>query len=85
MTNWRELLVTDDTGDLWGTLGGLVDSAPSTLDTCVLNPGDTGIAEWPRFFVHADGEEPNWNTPRGAVDWTGFRTALGGDAAPVHL
>ena len=75
-TNWRELMVTDADGDSAGTLGDLVDNAPANLDNAVLN-SDGSISEWMDFFIAASGEEADWDTPRAAVDWSGFVQALG--------
>jgi len=64
MLNWRDLVVTDDSGDEWGPLGELIDSAPANLDNAEIREGH--IAEWPGFLISAPGD----------VDWTGFEQAL---------
>jgi hypothetical protein len=80
--NWRELEVHDTDGFI-GHLGGLVDDAPANLDNCEL-AGDGSIAEWLDHFVAAPGEDPNWDTPRGPVDWTGFAGALKAARGPAE-
>jgi hypothetical protein len=75
-TAWRALLVTDSAGDEWGPLGGIVDRAPANMDTARLGAGGE-IVEWAGFFMAAPGESPDWDTPRGPVDWSGLREALG--------
>lgn len=73
--NWKSLNVYDGpTGGLWGTLGDLVENAPANLDDAKIVDGQ--ISEWPGFFLAADGEEPNADTPRVGVDWAGFEQAL---------
>ncbi len=72
--NWRELEVHEVDGYL-GHLGELVDDAPANLDTCEL-ADDGSIDTWPQHMVAAPGEEPEWDTPHGRVDWAGFATAL---------
>jgi len=77
--NWRNLIVTDSEGDTWGTLGQLVHLAPANLDsarTATLGNGTLCIHEWPNFFISAEGEEPDWDTPKDDVDWSGFRESL---------
>lgn len=68
--HWTALLVTDSEGDSRGTLGELVKSNPEQLGTADILAGQ--IIEWPQFFLSAPGEEPDWDTPHAAVDWTGF-------------
>lgn len=72
--NWRRLEVYEADGYL-GHLGELVEDAPANLDTCELAQGGS-IDTWPNHMVAAPGEEHGWDTPRVAVDWTGFREAL---------
>jgi len=74
MISWRELLVTDNQGVTFGTLGGVVDDAPANLDDAIIVDGR--ITEWPDFFISATGEEPDHSTPQVAVDWTGFEKSL---------
>lgn len=71
--NWRKLEVYED-GYL-GRLGELVEDAPANLDTCEIAE-DGSIGAWPQHMVAAAGEEPDWDTPRATIDWTGFRQAL---------
>jgi hypothetical protein len=79
-TAWRALLVTDAEGDEGCPLGALVDRDPANLDTARLGAGGE-IAEWDGFFIAAPGESPDWDTPRGPVDWSGLREALGRENA----
>jgi hypothetical protein len=70
MISYTELIVTDAEGCCAGTLGDIVENAPANLDTATVRNGK--ITEWPQFFLSAEGEEAGWDTPRVAVDWTGF-------------
>ncbi len=72
--HWRELEVHDADGFV-GHLGELVDDAPANLDACELNE-DGSVSEWQGHFVAAPGEAPDWDTPRGEVDWSGLAAAL---------
>lgn len=72
--DWRELIITGDDGQEWGLLGAMVRDAPANLNNATIENGR--ITEWPQFMLAAPGEEPNWDTPRGTVDWDGFTTAL---------
>ena len=74
MLKWSELIVTDSDGNTGDTLGSMVELCSANLDTAVLNNGR--IVEWPGFILSAPGEEPDWDTPRGPVDWDGFMEAL---------
>ena len=74
MTHWTELIVTNEQV-IQGTLGAMVDDADDHLSRIVLND-DGAIDEWDQFFISADGEDPDYDTPRGPVDWTGFADAL---------
>ncbi len=76
MTNWTELFVTDTDGPTGETLGSMVEAAPANLDSAVLD-SDGRISEWPDFFLFAEGEEADWDTPRTAVNWDGLREKLG--------
>ncbi len=73
MTHWKNLIVTDE-GFAIGTLGDTVADCPSMLGSAVVRDGK--VQYWPGFFLSAPGEEPDWDTPRGPVDWTGFVDAL---------
>ena len=74
-TNWRNLVVTDGNDpSAQATLGDLVDNAPANLDNAVIVDGR--ISEWSNYFLSSPGEEPDYNTPQGEVDWTGFERAL---------
>ena len=72
-TPWRELEVTNCDNERVGNLSGFIGTG-FRVDFIVVRDGK--IAEWPDFFIAAPGEEPDWDTPRGAVDWTGFVEAL---------
>lgn len=81
MSNWRELNVyLDGFESPSGTLGMMVDRAASDSNDCTLSPikiaADGSIGEWPDAYIAADGESPDWTTPAGPVDWTGFADAL---------
>lgn len=73
-THWTELIITDAEGERWpDNLGKLVETAPANLDSATIEEGR--ITAWPSFFLSAPGEEPDWDTPREEVDWTGFSEA----------
>lgn len=74
--SWKNLMVTDAEGDDWGTLGDMVRSAPANLDGAQIGE-DGGIDSWPGFFLSAEGETADWDTPRAEVDWTGFAEIIG--------
>lgn len=69
MVRWNELIVTNEDGHA-ATLGELVEAQDAGLALATIRDGQ--IAEWPGYYLSAPGEEPDWNTPHGAVDWTGF-------------
>ena len=69
-TNWADLLVTDSDGKPWGTLGSIVESAPANLDNAEID--GRRIAAWDGFLLSAEGEEPDWDTPKIIVNWDGF-------------
>lgn len=71
MTNWYELTVTDAYGNNGETLGSMLTCCPASLDNATISNGK--ITEWPGFLLSAPGEDPDWDTPRGDVDWRGFR------------
>lgn len=73
--HWQNLNVTDADGQHAGTLGEMVRLSPTNLDSAILNE-DGSLSEATGFFLSADGEDPDWDTPRGPVDWNGFREAL---------
>lgn len=76
MLSWRELIVWDGpSGQEAGTLGDFVENCPANLDnmTTITNGR---ITEWPGYFIGAPGEDADWDSPRGEVDWTGFEDAL---------
>ena len=71
-TSWRELDVYGDDGERLGTLAAvlLIDA---NLESATI--ADGRIDTWPHRFIAAPGEAPDWDTPRGAVDWRGFTEA----------
>lgn len=75
MLTWRDLSVVDSDGDYYGPLGELVELAPANLDNAILDD-DGSIGSWDGFFISAPNEDPDWDTPREEVDWTGFEEAL---------
>ena len=74
MTNWRDLIVTDSDGATGETLGSIVDNAPANLDSAEISGGR--IASWDGFMLSAPGEDADWDTPRGEVNWDGFQDAV---------
>lgn len=76
--HWSELVVTDSEGNCNTTLGFIVRSQAGNLGGATIEDGR--ITEWPDFYLSAPGEEPEWDTPRCDVDWTGFTGALNGGA-----
>lgn len=75
MINWNDLVVVDAEGDVAGTLGELVASAPANLDNCVLD-SDGAISEWEGYFVGVDAESADWQIPAN-VNWDGLAAKLG--------
>jgi hypothetical protein len=74
-TRWQDLRVTDNQGVTAAeSLGWFVENAPANLDNAVIEHGK--ISEWPDYLLSAEGEDPDWDTPHGEVDWTGFEDAL---------
>ena len=74
-TRWQDLIVTDAEGNTGETLSSLLNAAPANMDDLVL-ADDGSVKEWPGFFLNAPDEDPQWDTPQGEVDWTGFSEAL---------
>jgi len=66
-TLWKDLIVYDDECRELGTLGEITQDHPEMVS--VFNHPLDG---WPGHFIAAEGEEPDWNTPKGEVDWEGF-------------
>ncbi len=85
--NWRELYVTmsGEEGEV-GTLGEITDA--ETPDACIeqIDPLDAAgaIVSWRQYNLAAADEDPDYETPRRAVDWTGFRDALAGALARLN-
>ena len=77
MTHWRDLNATNGPGSTV-KLGEYLDAAARgecEIGDITLN--DYGsIIEWAGVMISADGEDPDWNTPRATVDWTGFVDAV---------
>ena len=71
---WSELGVTNDEGNCIGTLGDIVANSPEMFDTATIENGK--IESWPQYFLTGYDEEPDWDTPRCEVDWTGFEDAI---------
>lgn len=76
MLNWKQLIVTDNEGGTAGTLEEIVTLCPANLDSAEIET-DGSLGAWPDYLLSAPGEEPEWDTPREDVDWTGFADALG--------
>jgi len=79
-TKWTDLIVMDSDGEYRGMLGNIADCRDDEtiewLATITLSASG-GIDSWPDYFVSAPGEEYDWDTPRGEVDWAGFAEAIG--------
>lgn len=75
MLKWMDLIVSNEDGATGDTLGEIVNICPANLDNATIEDGK--IVAWPGFMLSAPGEEPDWDTPRGAVDWDGIGEALG--------
>lgn len=75
MTNWQKLIVSDMDGNTGNTLISLLHSAPANFDSVKLN-AHGGIESWMGFFIHANEEIPDYNTPKQQVNWDGFIDAL---------
>ena len=69
-TKWTDLVVTDIDGDSSGTLGEMLNDEPEQLETATIINGQ--IDSWPDYFLSLPDEKPDWDTPHGEVDWTGF-------------
>lgn len=70
---WNELIVTDRDGNNLGSLGEIVTNSPQMLKHATF---DGSALTWPDYFLSVDGEEPDWDTPRAPVDWTGFEIEI---------
>jgi hypothetical protein len=73
MTNWRDLIVYEVIDGFVDRLGTLVDNKSNILNNIVIKNGF--ISEWRDYFIAMPGEIPDWKTPRGNIDWTGFEEA----------
>jgi len=74
--HWTQLIVTDADGETVGTLGVVVAELPSLLDTATISRSSGELTQWPQMYLSTDGEDPDWDTPRGPVDWSGLAEAL---------
>ncbi len=74
--NWRNLGVTNNDGESLGTLGEVLDNASDAAITEIELNDDGSIDTWADHMIAAPDEEPDWDTPRVPVDWTGFALAL---------
>ena len=75
--HWRDLGVTNGDGESCGTLGEVIDRRDSSIGPEHLDLGPDGsINSWPQHLIAAPDEEPDWDTPRVPVDWSGFKDAL---------
>jgi hypothetical protein len=75
--NWKSLLLTVDSTTF--SLGLLVEDAMNGRDTLgeLTLTADGAIREWPQVLVHAEGQEPAWDSLQSLdVDWTGFEAAV---------
>lgn len=73
MITWRELIVTNTEGEQTA-LGDALEKTPQLLDSASIENGELQL--WGQHYLSAPGEEPEWDTPRVPVDWTGFEQAL---------
>lgn len=74
MISYTDLLITDQDGNQSN-----LDAMMLNLDYSLRNiklASDGSIAEWDGKFISAPDEEPNWDTPKVAVDWTGFEDRI---------
>lgn len=60
--------------DSIGTLADVLATSPDLMSSLVISGGR--IAEWPQVLVAAPGEDPDWDTPRVDVEWSGFVDAV---------
>lgn len=74
---WRKLRVYNagDSENKSDSLKDFLDAADDAKHLPVV-AADGSISEWDQFFVAAKGEDPDWDTPKGPVDWTGFADAV---------
>jgi hypothetical protein len=72
--DWKNLIVTDSDGCEYGPLGEMLNIAPANLDTATIEDG--AISAWSGFFLSAPDEDPDYDTPRCEVDWSGFQEAF---------
>jgi hypothetical protein len=82
MLSYRELLLIDAQGNGETTIGDAIDRAIASheigeFDGQLLTVASDGSVEsWDGYFVAAPGENPDWDTPRLMVDWSGFAEAV---------
>ena len=64
-THWRDLIVYEADGEV-GRLGSLdMETTISVLHNATWDDG----LELAGYFLAAPGEAPDWDTPKGSVDW----------------
>ena len=71
---WENLNVRDGDGCPIGSLLDVVTQSPDILLMATVRGGK--IIQWPDYYISADDEIPDWDTPRGDINWTGFTEAL---------
>lgn len=72
VTHWHDLGVYDADGNHIGTMLDLFQSGGTELEKIDGISADGGIDGWEGYYIASPGEEPDWDTPRGPVDWDGF-------------
>jgi hypothetical protein len=79
--NYRDLRLIDaDNNET--TIGEAIDRAISLrecseFDERYLTLARAGrVDSWDGYFIAAVGEDPDWDTPRCVVDWSGFAEAV---------
>lgn len=76
MHTWKSLIVTDSDGNS-DTLSNMVADSEWIDEVRKARLDARGaISEWADYFISLPGEEPDSDTPRSPVDWSGFREAI---------
>jgi hypothetical protein len=81
MMNYRELRLID-TDNNETTIGAAIDRAISLRECSEFDEryltlaADGSVDSWDGYFVAAQGEDHDCDTPRCAVDWSGFAEAV---------
>lgn len=75
---WQDLLVYDSYNAQYSNtrLGNYIAEAEECELRRITLDNDGRLVSWSDFFVAADGEEPDWDTPIESVDWSGFAEAI---------